>query len=154
MQGQPNRMGLGMRPPVYGMGQGPSISALAQQQQMSSQQFVPPQSQQQRNLFVGSISGGITDEFLNQLLSVSNCSTLRSWSADIVIQACGPIKPFKRMITPANKPQGFGFAEFEDSDGMIRAMQLLNGVDLPAVEDGCASKKLLVSLRQLVPDCC
>jgi RNA-binding protein 25 len=48
------------------------------------------------------------------------------------------------MITPANKPQGFGFVEFEEPDGMIRAMQLLNGVDLPAMEEGCASKKLLV----------
>jgi len=59
-------------------------------------------------------------------------------------QACGPIKSFKRLITPANKPQGFGFAEFEDPDGALRAMALLNGVELPALEDGCANKKLLV----------
>jgi hypothetical protein len=44
------------------------MSALAQQQQM---QFVPPQAQKQTTLFVGSISGGITDAFLNQLLTVS-----------------------------------------------------------------------------------
>jgi RNA-binding protein 25 len=71
MQGLPNRMGLGMRPPVYGMGQGPSMSALAQQQQMSHPPFVPQQAQPQHNLFVGSISGGITDAFLNELLGVS-----------------------------------------------------------------------------------
>ncbi len=51
---------------------------------------------------------------------------------------------FKRLITPANKPQGFGFAEFEEPDGSLRAVTLLNGVELPALEDGCASKKLLV----------
>jgi RNA-binding protein 25 len=51
---------------------------------------------------------------------------------------------FKRLITPANKPQGFGFAEFTDPDGALRAMQLLNGVELPALEDGCVNKKLLV----------
>ncbi|TFK40490.1 hypothetical protein BDQ12DRAFT_601350 [Crucibulum laeve] len=120
----PNRLGLGLRPPLPSYGQGPSMSALAQQQQMH---FVPPQAQKQTTLFVGSISGGITDAFLNQLLS-----------------ACGPIKSFKRLITPANKPQGFGFAEFEEPDGALRAMALLNNIELPALEDGCANKKLLV----------
>ena len=55
------------------------------------------------------------------------------------------MKSFKRLITPANKPQGFGFAEFEDPEGALRAMALLNNVELPALEDGCVSKKLLVS---------
>ena len=74
MQGLPNRMGLGMRPPaMYGMGQGPSMSALAQQQQMSHPPFVAQQAHPQHNLFVGSISGGITDSFLNELLGVSSC---------------------------------------------------------------------------------
>ena len=63
-------------------------------------------------------------------------------------KACGPIKSFKRLITPANKPQGFGFAEFEEPDGALRALALLNGVELPALEDGCANKKLLVRSLQ------
>ena len=62
-------------------------------------------------------------------------------------QACGPISSFKRLITPANKPQGFGFAEFQDPDGALRAMTLLNNVELPALEDGCVNKKLLVSTK-------
>ena len=67
---QPNRLGLGLRPPLPSYGQGPSISALAQQQQMlHNQQFVPPQPRA-TTLFIGSISGGITDAFLNQLLGV------------------------------------------------------------------------------------
>uniref|UniRef100_A0A8H7XQK5 PWI domain-containing protein n=1 Tax=Psilocybe cubensis TaxID=181762 RepID=A0A8H7XQK5_PSICU len=121
---QPNRLGLGLRPPLPSYGQGPSMSALAQQHQMQFMQ--PPPIQKQTTLFVGSISGGITDAFLNQLLT-----------------ACGPIKSFKRLITPANKPQGFGFAEFEDPAGALRAIALLNNVELPALEDGCANKKLL-----------
>ncbi len=60
------------------------------------------------------------------------------------LQACGLVRSFKRLITPANKPQGFGFAEYEDLDAALRAMNLLNGVELPALEDGCANKKLLV----------
>ncbi|CAL1713675.1 unnamed protein product [Somion occarium] len=89
-------------------------------------QFVPPQPKN-ITLFIGSISGGITDSFLNQILG-----------------ACGPMESFKRLITPANKPQGFGFATFQDPDGALRAMQLANGVELPALEDGCVNKKLLV----------
>ncbi|KAL1666161.1 hypothetical protein GGF50DRAFT_99539 [Schizophyllum commune] len=123
MQPMPNRMGLGLRPPMPSFGQGPSMSALAQQQQMG---FMPPPNRSV-SLFVGSISGGIDDDFLNRLLS-----------------ACGPVRSFKRLITPANKPQGFGFAEYEDMDSAIRAIDLLTGIELPALEDMCANKKLLV----------
>ncbi|KAI0754494.1 hypothetical protein C8Q80DRAFT_1094588 [Daedaleopsis nitida] len=124
---QQNRMGLGHRPAMPSYGQGPSISALAAQQQMHHPPaFVAP-APKHIKLFVGSISGGITDAFLNELL-----------------KACGPISSFKRLITPANKPQGFGFAEFQDPDGAIRAIALLNNVELPALEDGCVNKKLLV----------
>jgi RNA-binding protein 25 len=61
----PNRLGLGLRQPLPSYGQGPSMQALAQQQQMQYMQ--PPKT---ATLFVGSISGGITDAFLNQLLGV------------------------------------------------------------------------------------
>ncbi|KAK7008158.1 hypothetical protein R3P38DRAFT_2552759 [Favolaschia claudopus] len=118
---QQNRLGLGLRPPLPSYGQGPSISALAYQQQAQMQ------PQKQTTLFVGSISGGITDSTLNELLT-----------------ACGVVKSFKRLITPANKPQGFGFAEFEEPDGALRALALLNNVELPALEEGCANKKLLI----------
>ncbi|EIW81557.1 hypothetical protein CONPUDRAFT_73253 [Coniophora puteana RWD-64-598 SS2] len=143
MQPMPNRLGLGMRPGVPSFGQGPSMSALAQQAQMGGPggmalpppmgagpmggAFVPPGAQKTATLFVGSISGGITDAFLNRLLAT-----------------CGPVKPIKRLITPANKPQGFGFAEFDDADSALRAITLLQGVELPALEDGCANKKLLI----------
>ncbi|KAJ7508058.1 hypothetical protein B0H11DRAFT_1966569 [Mycena galericulata] len=86
------------------------------------------QSQKQTTLFVGSISGGITDAALNAFLT-----------------ACGPIKPFERLITPgANKPQGLGFAGFEKPDNALRALTLLNNVELPAQEDGCANKRLMI----------
>lgn len=76
MHPMPNRLGLGLRPPMQSYGQGPSISALAQQQQQMH--FVPPQQQRHTTLFVGSISGGITDSFLNSLLSVSGTRTIIS----------------------------------------------------------------------------
>ena len=85
---QPNRLGLGLRPPLPSYGQGPSISALAQQQQMNLQGFVPPQAQKQISLFVGSISGGITDGFLNDLLSVS-ISLPTTFIAGLSVNATG-----------------------------------------------------------------
>lgn len=66
MNPTPNRLGLGLRQPLQSYGQGPTMQALAQQQQMQYMQ--PPKT---ATLFVGSISGGITDAFLNQLLGVS-----------------------------------------------------------------------------------
>lgn len=67
MQPTPNRMGLGMRPPPYG--QGPSIATLAQQQQ-THPHFVGAQQQRVTTLFIGSISGGISDAHLNEMLGV------------------------------------------------------------------------------------
>ncbi|KAJ7851296.1 hypothetical protein B0H14DRAFT_2581532 [Mycena olivaceomarginata] len=97
------------------------ISALAYQQRAQVQ------PQKQTTLFVGSISGGITDATFNHLLT-----------------ACGSIKLFKHLTTPANKPQGSGFAEFEEPDGPPRAPAPPNNTEPPAPEDGHANNKLLL----------
>lgn len=143
MQGMPNRLGLGLRPPLPSYGQGPSMSALAAQNQMQHHNHFSGPPPKAVTLFIGSISGGITDSFLNSLLNVRPWHAHCFWLTD-TFQACGIVQSFKRLITPANKPQGFGFAEFQDADGALRAMALLNGVELPALEDGCVNKKLLV----------
>ena len=53
--------------PSYG--QGPSMGALAHQQQIMHHQFSKPP--EVVPVFIGSISSGIGDAFLNELLSVS-----------------------------------------------------------------------------------
>ena len=55
------------------------------------------------------------------------------------------MESFKRLITPANKPQGFGFATFQDADGALRAMQLVNGVELPALDVDLQDVDVLVA---------
>lgn len=74
----PNRLGLGLRQPLPSYGQGPSMQALAQQQQM---QYI--QAPKTATLFVGSISGGITDAFLNQLLGVCCSYTFQLLSLNV-----------------------------------------------------------------------
>ncbi|KDQ08036.1 hypothetical protein BOTBODRAFT_38252 [Botryobasidium botryosum FD-172 SS1] len=78
-------------------------------------------------LFVGSISTGITDAFLTSLFS-----------------ACGSLRSFKRLTGATGKPQAFGFAEFEEPDSVSRALSLLNGLQLPAIDSDDPPKKLLV----------
>ncbi|EUC58764.1 RNA recognition motif, putative, partial [Rhizoctonia solani AG-3 Rhs1AP] len=66
-------------------------------------------------LFVGSIFPDISDGFLTSLFA-----------------ACGLIRSFKRLQARQGKPQAFGFAEFEEPDGVVHALQLL---DVKAYEE-------------------
>ncbi|KZO94430.1 hypothetical protein CALVIDRAFT_600065 [Calocera viscosa TUFC12733] len=114
MLGGPNRLGLGLRAPP------PSYAS----------QGVPAAqpSDKVTTLFVGSISAGIDNAFLEQLFA-----------------SCGSFRAFKRLVNAQNKPQAFGFAEYEDPEAVNRALQTLNGVQLPNLEDpNGEAKKLLV----------
>jgi len=62
------------------------------------------------------------------------------------------VRSFKRLITPAGKPQGFGFAEYDDLGAAQRALKLLNGIELPALEEAAESRKLLVRLALFLGD--
>lgn len=66
-----------------------------------------------------------------------------------LLGTCGTLVSFKRLITPANKPQGFGFATFDSPESAARAIKLLDGVELPGMEDGAPNKKLLVRADEL-----
>ncbi|SNX85030.1 related to SNU71 - component of U1 snRNP required for mRNA splicing via spliceosome [Melanopsichium pennsylvanicum] len=74
-------------------------------------------------LFVGSISPGISDTWLTKLL-----------------EACGNLRTLKRAS------KAFGFAEYADPDSVLRAIQVLQGRELPSMgaEASAPPKKLLV----------
>ncbi|CAE7161272.1 unnamed protein product [Rhizoctonia solani] len=118
MHNGPNRMGLGLRAPMPNYQPTPAAAA------------VPGPMLKATTLFVGSISPGISDGFLTSLFA-----------------ACGPLRSFKRLQTPQGKPQAFGFAEFEEPDAVVRALQLLDGRLLPSLEGG-PPKKLSVKADQ------
>lgn len=74
-------------------------------------------------LFVGSISPGISDTWLTQLL-----------------EACGHMRSLKRAS------KAFAFAEYADPDSVLRAISVLNGRQLPSMgaDVSAPAKKLLV----------
>lgn len=64
--------------------------------------------------YVGKIAPSLTAEFARQL-----------------IEACGPLKSWKPMQDPETKKlKGFGFAEFEDAEGTMRCLRVLNGLEV------------------------
>ncbi|GAC75206.1 hypothetical protein PANT_14d00085 [Moesziomyces antarcticus T-34] len=74
-------------------------------------------------LFVGSISPGISDSWLTRLL-----------------EACGHLRSLKRAS------KAFGFAEYADPDSVLRAIHVLQGLQLPSMgaEASAPPKKLVV----------
>ncbi|TIB36818.1 hypothetical protein E3P86_02369 [Wallemia ichthyophaga] len=78
-------------------------------------------------VFVGSISAGVSDEWLDRLLN-----------------AAGNLVTLNRVRGPTGKPQAFGFATFAEPDSVLRAIKTLNGVSVPAGERGQPRKNLLV----------
>ena len=56
-------------------------------------------------------------------------STLDDAALEALLRACGAVKSWNRVTdAETNKPKGFGFCEFEDADGVLRALRLLNGL--------------------------
>ncbi|EJT96562.1 hypothetical protein DACRYDRAFT_85786 [Dacryopinax primogenitus] len=124
MLGGLNRLGLGLRAPP------PSYASHGIASAQSSDKLT--------TLFVGSISAGIDNAFLEQLFTVCACHLTDRPS-------CGTLRSFKRLLNAQNKPQAFGFAEYEEPEAVDRALQTLNGLQLPNLEDpNGEAKKLLV----------
>ena len=67
---------------------------------------------------MGKIAASISDQLIKQLL-----------------EACGPVKSWKRMEDPDTKQlKPFGFCEFEDAEGVLRALNLLQNLSVGGQE--------------------
>mmetsp|Transcript_3518 Transcript_3518/g.7313 ORF Transcript_3518/g.7313 Transcript_3518/m.7313 type:complete len:551 (-) Transcript_3518:6657-8309(-) len=64
-------------------------------------------------VFIGKIPSGLSDYFLEQLFL-----------------ECGPITSWRRTLDSSGKPLGFGFVEFQQVEGMLRCLRLLNGLGI------------------------
>ncbi|RKP34701.1 hypothetical protein BJ085DRAFT_35558 [Dimargaris cristalligena] len=100
-------------------------------------------------LYIGSISEGISDNWVERLLV-----------------ACGPLKSWKRTADQNGNPKGFGFAEYENAESTLRALRVLGnepdsrdnpppgsgttapassaGIQLPSLKPEAVSKHLVV----------
>ncbi|CAI0386377.1 unnamed protein product [Linum tenue] len=71
---------------------------------------VTPAEKPQTTVYVGKISPTVENDFMLSLL-----------------QSCGTVKSWKRAQDPSDgTPRGFGFCEFENAEGVLRALRLLN----------------------------
>ncbi|KAK9847428.1 hypothetical protein WJX84_011241, partial [Apatococcus fuscideae] len=69
-------------------------------------------------LYVGKIAPTVDDETIKKLM-----------------ETCGPVKSWKRLQDAETKqPKGFGFCEYEEAEGVLAAMRLLNNLKLDGQE--------------------
>ncbi|GHJ85627.1 hypothetical protein NliqN6_2029 [Naganishia liquefaciens] len=67
-------------------------------------------------VYIGGIPDGINDSILTG-----------------IIQACGPLHKLNRVTNASGKQAGFGFAEFEDPEVVLRCLKCLHGTELPDI---------------------
>jgi len=97
----------------------PNVQLMPVQQQMhmvrSTPMVAPPPLKQNITLFIGQLSQDFKDDVVEEILNI-----------------CGKVKSFKRPKHP------FGFVEFADLEGALRAKKILNGLRMK-------DKKILVT---------
>lgn len=72
----------------------------------------------QTTLYVGKIAPTVDDDTIKSLM-----------------ETCGPVKSWKRLQDAETKqPKGFGFCEYEEAEGVLAAMRLLNNLKLDGQE--------------------
>ncbi|XP_024530282.1 RNA-binding protein 25 isoform X1 [Selaginella moellendorffii] len=115
----PIAAGSPARPPVGGMRPLPVLKPPGMPDMSAKPIFgAGPYEKPFTTVYVGKIAPTIEDAFLRN-----------------VLQLCGPIKSWKRAQDPtASAPKGFGFCEFENAEGVLRALRLLNKNSLDGQE--------------------
>ncbi|KAE9613388.1 putative RNA recognition motif domain, PWI domain-containing protein [Lupinus albus] len=90
---------------------------------------VTPTDMPQTPVYVGKMAPTLENEFMLSLL-----------------QLCGPIKSWKRpQDLSSGTPKGFGFYEFESAEGILRALRLLNKLNV----DG---QELMINVNQAMKE--
>jgi RNA-binding protein 25 len=82
-------------------------------------------------VYVGKIAPSVPDGVVRELL-----------------EACGAVKSWNAVKEPSGASKGFGFCEFADADGALRALRLLHNLELDGQElllkPNTATQKYLV----------
>ncbi|VDM72036.1 unnamed protein product [Strongylus vulgaris] len=91
-------------------------------------QIAPVKQKPVTTVFVGNISEKCSNEFMQQML-----------------QECGTVTTWKRIQGSNGKFQAFGFCDFEEPEGTLRALRVLNDFQI-------GEKKLVVKVRRFFSD--
>ena len=85
----------------------------------------PAPAKESTTVYVGKIPPSVDDALVRKLLD-----------------ACGEVRSWKRVMDPENDtPKRFGFCEFADAEGVLRAMRILDGFPV-------AGEELLLNVNQ------
>ena len=85
----------------------------------------PAPAKESTTVYVGKIPPSVDDALVRKLLD-----------------ACGEVRSWKRVMDPENNtPKRFGFCEFADAEGVLRAMRILDGFPV-------ANEELLLNVNQ------
>ena len=85
----------------------------------------PAEPKESTTVYVGKIPPSVDDDLVRTLLD-----------------ACGDVRSWKRVMDPENNtPKRFGFCEFVDAEGVLRAMRILDGFPV-------AGEELLLNVNQ------
>ncbi|OLY84140.1 RNA-binding protein 25 [Smittium mucronatum] len=101
---------------------------------------LPAPNQISTSIFVGSIPEGITDKWIESLL-----------------QTCGEVKSWNRLADAEGTPKGFGFCEYKELDGTLRAFRILTrgkdaGLELPSPTKFGHTKRLVIKVEENIKD--
>ncbi|XP_078443020.1 splicing factor PWI domain-containing protein / RNA recognition motif (RRM)-containing protein [Wolffia australiana] len=103
------------RPPVQGIPGAPPLVAPVVRPVVP---LVAPAEKPQTTVYVGKIASTVENDFLES-----------------VLRLCGPVKSWKRAENPSDGSfRGFGFCEFESAEGVLRALRLLNKLNMDGQE--------------------
>ncbi|CAI0386376.1 unnamed protein product [Linum tenue] len=108
---------------------------------------VTPAEKPQTTVYVGKISPTVENDFMLSLLQVS-ChgfapAQLNPYLIYLMsvtygkqfMKSCGTVKSWKRAQDPSDgTPRGFGFCEFENAEGVLRALRLLSKFNIDGQE--------------------
>ncbi|KAI5812046.1 hypothetical protein BZA77DRAFT_347300 [Pyronema omphalodes] len=104
---------------------GKSANAAARENEL-----LPPTVEEQlKTVYIGGIPKGMDDEWIERILRAA--ATLKRWT---------------RATDEDGKPCKFGFAEYEDSESLGCAYEVLQDLEIPAVDDRTEGSKLLVTI--------
>ncbi|KAJ3213177.1 hypothetical protein HDU67_003192 [Dinochytrium kinnereticum] len=98
--------------------------------------YIPSPMDKLTTVFVGSITEGVYDAWMERLL-----------------RTCGVVRNWKRVTDSNARPKGFGFCVYDSAESVLRALRVLGGeggdsggIELPSLDADHPSKKLLLKV--------